>query len=156
MSDLVALDVTDPLGSTLAEFIIGDPDLIYLDGNSLGRLHRNVVAAVEHATRQEWGNGLVRSWEHWIDLPRQAGDVIGSLIGASPGEVLVADQTSVNLFKLAEAAMARQHPRRVIVTDSANFPSDRYVLEEVARRHAGELRVVADQDELARVVDEST
>jgi kynureninase len=90
----------------------------------------------------EWGQELVRGWRHWVDLPTSAGDRVGSLIGAAPGQVVVCDSISVNLFKLAWAALEAQPGRRVLVTDSGNFPSDRYVLAGAAERRKGQLRVV--------------
>jgi kynureninase len=140
--DAARRDAEDPLAAFRDEFVVADPDLIYLDGNSLGRLPRRTIEAVEGTLREEWGAGLVRSWHQWIDLPTRLGDAIAPLIGAAPGEVLVADQTSVNLFKLASAAVAAGR-RPVIVTDDANFPSDRYVLEAIAHSAGGALRTVA-------------
>lgn len=156
MPDLAALDAIDPLRHVVAEFIDDEPGLVYLDGNSLGRLHPDVAAAVERTTRDEWGRGLVRSWSSWVEAPRRGGDLIGSLIGAGPGEVLIADQTSVNLYKLASAAMDRRGERSVIVTDAANFPSDHYILAAVADRHGAALRVVGSTAELAESIDEDT
>ena len=140
------LDAGDPLASVRDEFVVTDPDLIYLDGNSLGRLpvraRRDVLAALD----DDWGDGLVRSWDRWVDLGSRTGDLLAPLIGARPGEVAIADQTSVNLFKLASAAMAATG-RTDIVTDEGNFPSDMYVLDSVARAAGGRLRLLpADPD----------
>jgi kynureninase len=136
-------DAADPLGPFRDRFVVADPDLIYLDGNSLGRLSHDAVAAVEEALHREWGAGLVRSWDDWIDLPARTGDLLAPLVGAAPGEVLVADQTSVNLYKLAAAAVSASAGRADIITDSTNFPSDRYVLAGVAEAAGGRLREVA-------------
>lgn len=136
-----ALDAADPLAPFRDTFVVRDPELIYLDGNSLGRLPIRTAEAMTRAIDIEWGDGLVRSWHEWIDLPEQIGDTIAPLIGARTGEVLVADQTSVNLFKLASAALAATE-RTDVVTDDANFPSDHYVLRAVAERNGGRLRVV--------------
>ncbi len=138
-ADAARLDAADPLGSFRDRFAIPDPGLIYMDGNSLGRPPRLALERLKAAAHEEWGEGLVRSWDHWVDVPVATGDLLGTeLLGARPGEVLLSDQTSVNLFKLASAALAARPGRPVVVTDSTNFPSDRYVLEGVA----GEMRVV--------------
>lgn len=135
------LDASDPLASFRDAFVVADPKLSYLDGNSLGRLPKRTASAVERVVRHEWGEGLVRSWHDWIDLSEEIGDLLAPVLGASPGEVLVCDQTSVNLFKLAWAGLAASG-RSVIVGDDSNFPSDRYVLASVARARGGEYREV--------------
>ena len=135
------LDAADPIADSRNEFVIADDELIYLDGNSLGRLPRRAVRLIGDTVEKEWGSDLARSWEHWIDLPTVVGDQIAPLIGARPGEVLVSDQTSINLFKLASAAL-RRTGRSDIVTDDQNFPSDRYVLAAVAGNAGGSLRTV--------------
>ncbi len=137
--DAERLDAADPLAPFRERFAIPDPGLIYMDGNSLGRPPRLALRRLKAAAHEEWGEGLVRSWERWVDVPREAGDVLGTeLLGARPGEVVLSDQTSVNLYKLAAAALGARPGRTAIVTDSTNFPSDRYVLEGLT----GELRVV--------------
>jgi len=140
--DASALDAVDPLRASRDRFVIDDPELIYLDGNSLGRLPRTAMDAIGATVSSEWGAGLVRSWHEWIDLPTRIGDQIAPLVGAKAGEVLVCDQTSVNLYKLATAALVATG-RRDIVTDDANFPSDRYILEQVASAAGGQCRVAA-------------
>jgi kynureninase len=128
-----ALDAADPLAAFAARFVADDPDLIYLDGNSLGRLPRATVDRLREVVGQEWGGALVRGWGSWMDLPRRTGDRIGvDLLGARAGEVLVSDSTTVNFFKLATAALDARPGRRTIVTDRDNFPTDRYVLEGLA------------------------
>ncbi len=140
------LDARDPLASIRDEFVVTDPDLVYLDGNSLGRLPARARSDVLATVDDDWGDGLVRSWDHWVDLGSRIGDLLAPLIGARPGEVAIADQTSVNLFKLASAAMAATG-RTDIVTDEGNFPSDMYVLDSVARAAGGRLRLLpADPD----------
>lgn len=100
-------------------------------------------ARIAEVVGAEWGHGLVRSWHSWVGLPREVGDLIGRhLIGAAPGQVLVADSTTVNLFKLSNAALDAQPGRRVIVTDDDNFPTDRYVLQGVAEQRGRELRMI--------------
>ena len=136
-----ACDAADPLASCRERFARDDPSLIYLDGNSLGMLPLATAERIADVVRREWGAGLVRSWEHWIDLPRRAGDLLGSqLLGAAPGQVLVCDSTTVNLYKLARAALEARPGRTVIVTDDDNFPTDRYVLAGVAAERGADLR----------------
>ena len=141
-------DVGDPLAQFRDRFVHDDPTLIYLDGNSLGPLPVRTQARIADVVDQEWGVGLVRSWERWIALPGQAGDAVGEhLVGAAAGQVLVCDSTTVNLYKLAWAALEAQAGRDVIVTDDDNFPTDRYVLEGLAAQRGAELRMLhADMD----------
>jgi kynureninase len=143
-----ALDAADPLARYRDRFVIDDPNLLYLDGNSLGRLPKATLDRLRTAVEDEWGGRLIRGWDTWIDLARQAGDVLGTgVLGVAPGETVLADSTSVNLYKLASAALGARPGRRVIVTDDDNFPTDRYVLEGVAATRGAELRLVpADID----------
>ncbi len=129
-----ALDAADPLTAFRDRFVIDDPDLIYLDGNSLGRLPRETVDRLAGVVGDEWGRRLVRGWgEGWFEAATRIGGKIAGLIGAAEDEVIMADATSVNLFKLATAALRARPGRRVILTDDLNFPSDLYVLQGVAR-----------------------
>jgi len=135
------LDRADPLAGFRDRFVIADPDVVYLDGNSLGRLPvatRERLAGVV----AQWGNDLIGGWERWIDVGRQAGDVIAGIVGADPGEVILSDSTSVNLFKLAGAALDARPGRTVIVTDDDNFPTDRYLLSGIADARGLTLRMV--------------
>ncbi|MFA7410529.1 MAG: aminotransferase class V-fold PLP-dependent enzyme, partial [Bacteroidales bacterium] len=126
----VELDAADPLRSFRSEFVINDPDLIYLDGNSLGRLPVRTASLMRQAVEQEWGVRLIRGWnEEWMALSERIGGKIARLIGAEPDEVILTDSTSVNLFKLAFAAMKYQADRDIILTDSLNFPSDLYIFQ---------------------------
>jgi kynureninase len=158
------LDAADPLAGFRERFIWDDPDLVYLDGNSLGRLPRATAERLADVVRCEWGAGLIRSWEHWVDLPRRAGDLLGEhLLGAAPGQVAVSDSTTVNLYKLACAALDARPDRRVIVTDDDNFPTDRYVLAGIAAQRGYELRMVhtdldlgIDEAALGAAVDDRT
>jgi kynureninase len=131
-ADAEALDAADSLAPFIDRFVVADPGRIYLDGNSLGRLSVDVRGALE-AVIADWGERVVEGWHNWIELPSRVGDRLArAVLGAQPGEVLVADSVTVNLFKLAHAAAdLRPGP---IVTDAANFPTDRYVLEGVARQ----------------------
>lgn len=147
--DALARDAADPLAAYRQRFVDDDPELIYLDGNSLGRLPAATADRLHHVAREEWGRGLVRSWSDWIDLPARVGDRIGThLLGAAPGQTVVSDSTTVNLFKLAAAALDARPGRRVILTDDDNFPTDRYVLEGLAAQRGLELRMLpSDVDE---------
>ena len=124
------LDAQDELASFRDRFVIEDPDLIYLDGNSLGRLPKTTEPRLQEAVQQQWGQRLIRSWnEDWMHKPSQIGAKIAELIGAHPDEVLVADSTSVNLFKLVVAGLRARPERKKIVTDELNFPSDLYIFQ---------------------------
>ena len=157
------LDLADPLAEYRERFTLDDPSLIYLNGNSLGALPRAVMWRLDHIIREEWGTGLVRSWDHWVELPERAGDLVGELTGAAPGQVLVTDNTTVNLYKLASAALEARPGRHVIVTDQDNFPTDRYVLEGIAAQRGAELRLLGTDinegvrpDAVRAAVDEDT
>jgi len=141
-----AADAADPLADYRDRFAHED-DKIYLDGNSLGRLP---VATRERlaAMAAEWGERLVGGWPDWIDAPLRTGDLIAGLIGAAPGEVVVCDSTTVNLFKLVEAALDARGGG-ALVTDRGNFPTDRYVLEGIAARRGLELRLFDGEPEAA-------
>jgi kynureninase len=137
------LDVADPLAKFRDRFVRADDAPIYLDGNSLGPLPLATQARIAEVVSSEWGLGLVRSWSHWVGLPSEVGDLIGEhLTGAAPGQVLVGDSTTVNLFKLINAALDAQPGRSVLVTDDDNFPADRYVLQGVAAQRGCELRML--------------
>jgi kynureninase len=133
-ADPAALDAADPLASFRDRFAIPDPDLIYLDGNSLGRPPLAALERLAQVAREEWAGELTRGWEHWLEAPRRVGDLLSvELLGARPDEVVICDSTTVDFYRLALAALEARSDRRVIVTDRANFPTDRYVLEGLAR-----------------------
>ncbi|MGO8961518.1 MAG: kynureninase [Streptosporangiaceae bacterium] len=137
------MDAADQLASFRDRFVHQDRDIIYLDGNSLGPLPVRTQARIAEVVDQEWGVGLVRSWDKWIGLPAEAGDMVGEhLVGAAAGQVLVCDSVTINLYKLACAALDARPRRDVIITDDDNFPTDRYVLEGVAAQRGCELRVI--------------
>ncbi len=137
-------DQRDPLAEFRDYFYFDDTDRIYLDGNSLGRLPKRTPELLGDMVRSEWGSGLVQSWNDWMDLPRSVGDRLArSFLGASPGEVIISDSTSVNFYKLACAALDARPGRKVIVTDSENFPTDRYILAGIAQQRGLELRTIA-------------
>jgi kynureninase len=141
-ADAEALDWADPLRGYRDRFVFAPGAPIYMDGNSLGRLPRATVEAMRRVVEADWGGRLVEAWEEWIDLPQRAGARLAPLVGAAPDEVLVADSTSANLHRLAGAVLAAFPGRRTLVTDAANFPTDRYVLAGLAAEHGGELRLI--------------
>jgi kynureninase len=133
-ADPAALDAADPLGPFRRRFVIPDPDLVYLDGNSLGRPPLAAIERLARVATEEWAGELIRGWDHWLAGPRRVGDLLGTgLLGARGDEVAICDSTTVDFFRLASAALDARPGRRVIVTDRANFPTDRYVLEGLAR-----------------------
>lgn len=157
------LDDADPLAGFRSRFVITEPDLIYLDGNSLGRLPVGSAERLQNLVTAGWGERLVRGWPDWIDEPTRIGDVLAAdVLGARPGEVLVGDSTTVNLYKLAAAAAgsatAADPARRVLLTTASNFPTDRYVLAGLARSTRLEVKLLdlaEDSDglrELARAL----
>lgn len=159
-------DYEDELRSFRDAFYLPDPNLIYLDGNSLGVLPNSTPQLLDHVVKHEWGNRLIRSWnEGWYERPSETGASLANLLGAHPEEVIMADSTSVNLFKLAFAALKYQHGRTSIVSDALNFPSDLYVLQGLVE-HFGrqyQLRLVPspdgigiEMDKLAELLDKQT
>jgi kynureninase len=154
--DAQALDAADPLAPLRAQFDIPE-GLIYLDGNSLGVLPRSTAARVQQVVTQEWGQGLIRSWNSagWMAMPARVGDKIARLVGAGSGELVVADSTSVNLFKVLAAALhiVRQDApaRRVILSERSNFPTDLYIAESLAREHGFELVLLEPHEIAARL-----
>lgn len=155
-----ALDAADPLASFRARFSV-PPGLIYLDGNSLGVLPAATPARLAQVIAEEWGAGLIRSWNStpsgpgWVDLPQRLGDKLAPVIGAAADTVRVCDSTSVNLFKLLAAALAKRPGRTVIVSEADNFPTDLYIAEGLAgllgQQHV--LRLVA-ADDIEAALDE--
>ena len=156
--EALALDAADALAPLREQFSL-PPGLIYLDGNSLGVLPKATAARVQQVVQQEWGVDLIRSWNSagWMDLPQRVGDKIARLVGASPGELVVADSTSVNLFKVLSAALSMAQAdtpkRKRIVSERSNFPTDLYIAESLARERGHEL-VLVEADELPAALDE--
>ena len=149
--DALALDAADPLAPLRAQFSL-PPGVIYLDGNSLGVLPRQTAARVQQVVTEEWGQGLIRSWNSagWIDLPQRVGDKIAQLVGVGAGELVVADSTSVNLFKVLSAALSISQAdapgRRVIVSERSNFPTDLYIAQALAAERGFELLLVEPEE----------
>jgi len=126
------LDNQDPLANFRKRFIIADPNLIYLDGNSLGRLPKDTIPHIQNLVEEQWGKGLIEGWNKgWFEMPTVLGSRIAQLIGAREDEVVVCDTTSVNLFKLAAAALRYQAGKKVLLSDEFNFPTDLYVFQGV-------------------------
>ena len=160
------LDKQDALAKFRQAFYIADPDLIYLDGNSLGRLPLATRERVRTAVEMEWGIDLIRGWNaNWYQAPARVGEKIARLVGAAPDQVLVSDSTSVNLFKLVCAALALRPERNCIVSDVLNFPSDIYILQGIipllGNRHSLTLVPSADEisidlRDIAARIDENT
>jgi kynureninase len=153
-----ALDAADPLAGFRERFVITRPELIYLDGNSLGRLPR---AGRERAAGvlDEWSDRLVSGWDEWIDMPTRVGDLLAEgVLGARPGEVIVSDSTTVNLFKLCSAALDayRLSAQGAVVTDGDNFPTDRYVLEGLAEQRGLTLRMIDRPEDLESALGDGT
>jgi kynureninase len=141
-ADAAARDAADPLAAFRERFVFTDEHRIYLDGNSLGRLPIATRARL-HALADDWGDRLVSGWPDWIDAPTRVGDLLAeAVLGAQPGEVIVGDSTTVNLYKLCSAAL--DLAPGPLVTNRDNFPTDRYVLEGLAAQRGVELRLVDD------------
>jgi len=146
-SAALELDQRDPLHSFKEQFVIADPDTCYLDGNSLGRLPHATIRAINEFLTQEWGREVVTGWSHWVDEAQSVGDLIGrSALGAAAGQVLACDTTSVNFYQLASAAIAARSGRKTIITDAANFPTDRYILQGLAKNLGLTLVVIDNED----------
>ena len=151
------LDAADPLRALREQFELPS-GVIYLDGNSLGPLPRAAIKAVEHAQRQEWGQGLIRSWNSagWMARAQAVGDRIATLVGAGPGELVVADSTSINLYKVLHAALRlalqRDPLRRVLLTEQGNFPTDLYIAQEVCDQLGLRLQCLGPQEDVLAVL----
>ncbi len=157
------LDAEDPLAQFKQRFVIRDPELIYLDGNSLGRQPLEARATLLDVIDTQWADQLIRSWnEGWWELQLELGDRLAPIVGALPGEVVISDATSVNLYKLAESAVRARPERSRIITDDLNFPTDVYVLDGIARAHNFELVIVESDgingpiEDIATAIDQDT
>ena len=128
------LDRKDPLNKYISEFVKSDPSLCYLDGNSLGRLPKQTIENINDFLTNEWGKELVNGWTHWIDEAQRVGDLVGeAALGAKNGQVLVTDTTSINFYRACKAAISAKPGRKTIIIDEANFPTDRYILQGIAK-----------------------
>jgi kynureninase len=141
------LDRKDPLAHFKSQFVIGDPDMCYLDGNSLGRLPKATITAINDFMSKEWGPEVVTGWSHWVDEAQPTGDLLGeAALGAAAGQVLVCDTTSVNFYQLCLAAIHARPGRKTIITDAANFPTDRYILDGIAKQFGLNLVIIENED----------
>ncbi len=157
-ASLEAADRADALAAVRERFML-PPGVVYLDGNSLGPLPRATPERIVTVMRDEWGGGLIRSWNDagWMEAPARIGDKIARLIGAVPGSVVVADSTSVNLFKLLSAALALRPDRRKIVSEAGNFPTDLYIAEGLTDQLGRGHRLVrAAPEAIAEAIDDDT
>ncbi|SFI78469.1 MULTISPECIES: kynureninase [unclassified Pseudomonas] len=160
-SHCLALDEQDPLAPLRRQFALPE-GVIYLDGNSLGARPVTALARAQAVIAEEWGNGLIRSWNSagWADLSQRLGNRLAPLIGAGDGEVVITDTTSINLFKVLSAALTvqrqRQPHRKVIVSEASNFPTDLYIAEGLAEllQQGYALRLVNSPDELPQAIDQ--
>ncbi len=151
-----ALDAADPFASARARFAVPD-GLIYLDGKSLGALPGATIDASRDTVERQWGERLIRSWgEGWMDAPARIGAKIAPLIGAKPNEVIVADSTSTNLFKLIVAALRHDPARSVVVSEAGNFPTDLHIAEGAAACVPGATLIAVPRDRLAEAIDGDT
>ena len=140
------LDARDPLARFRSQFVISDPNICYLDGNSLGRLPLTTIDAVNAFMKDEWGPEVVTGWGHWVDEAQPTGDLIGrATLGAAAGQVLACDTTSVNFYQLALAAIHARPGRKTIITDAANFPTDRYILDGIAKQFGLKLVIIDNE-----------
>jgi kynureninase len=154
-SEADRLDAADPLRGKRDLFHL-PAGIIYLDGNSLGPPPKAAFAELEQAARQEWGEGLIRSWNAagWFTLTDTMGDQVGRLIGAQAGETVVTDSTSINIFKALHAALALRPDRRTILAERDSFPTDLYIAEGVAKSRGAVLRLATHSAALASLIDE--
>lgn len=140
------LDKNDPLARFKSQFVVTDPQMCYLDGNSLGRLPKETISAVNNLMT-EWGAEVVTGWGHWVDEAQPTGDLLGqAALGAAPGQILVCDTTSVNFYQLCLAAVHARPGRKTIITDAANFPTDRYILDGIAKQFGLNLVLIQNED----------
>ncbi len=134
------LDLDDPLAPFRAEFLIPDDEVVYLDGNSLGRTPKATVERLKRVVETEWAADLITSWSHWLDMPRRVGDRMGAIIGSRPGEVAVHDNTTLNIYQAVHMALGLRPDRTVVSVATDDFPSDRYVVEGIARDRGLQVR----------------
>lgn len=153
-----AMDRADPLAPLRDRFDLPE-GMLYLDGNSLGAMPKDASARAHYVVTREWGADLIKSWNSagWFDLPVRLGDKLAPLIGAAPGEVVICDSTSQNLFKVLSAAVALRPDRSVLILEGSNFPTNNYIAQGVAAATGGRVKVrLCEKDEIAEAIDEQT
>lgn len=159
-------DASDGLAGFRDEFVIDDPNLIYMDGNSLGRLPKRSAERAASVVNEEWGKLLIRSWGiNWYAAPRKIGAKIAHLVGAAESEVIMSDSTTNNLYKVVMAALMMQPDRKKIVSDEFNFPSDLYVLQGCSNLFGGRYNIdllhsedgiTIKEDQISQAIDSDT
>ena len=160
LQDCLERDHSDPLRTLRTLFVLPE-GVVYLDGNSLGAMPRGAVERAQEVVAQEWGQGLIRSWNSagWFELPRRLGRQIAPLIGAAGDDVVVSDSTSINLYKVLSAALSLaqqdQPGRRVLLSERSNFPTDLYIAESLCRAHGLALRLVEGDEVLGALGDDT-
>ncbi len=167
LSAATIADISDPLAHVRTQFVITDPNIVYFDGNSLGRMPVVTAEHLHHVIHNEWADGLIRGWGRgWYEAPARVGDKIGRLIGAAPGQVIACDSTSVNLYKCVMAALNARPGRTQIVSDALNFPSDLYIMQGAIAQyghrhtltlvHSHDQELTVDLDDLEALITPDT
>ena len=160
-ADCVARDRADSLAYARKRFSVPE-NVVYLDGNSLGALPVATISRLNETLQREWGEGLIRSWNNadWVTLPQRVGAAIAGLLGASADEIVAADSTSVNIFKLLAGALAlasKQDPaRRVILSERGNFPTDLYVAQGIVESFGGGYKLRLVDGDIENAFDDHT
>lgn len=159
------LDKKDELAA-FKDYFVSEPDTIYLDGNSLGRLPKKTIEQTNNLVSNQWGKGLIRSWnEHWIDLPQKTAAKIAKIVGAQPDEIFVGDSTSLNLYKLAFATLNLNPSKKKILSDNLNFPTDLYILQGLIEQQFRDKSlsiieskdgIVLDEEQFEKAIDKDT
>jgi kynureninase len=151
--DSLTLDAADPLAGYRDRFFIPDPSVVYLDGNSLGMPPKRTLERLTEIYEHDWATGLIRSWDHWVDMPQRVGDLLAPLIGAHPGEVVLHDNTTLCVYQAVHAAIAMRPDRSIIAISEDDFPTDRYVVDGIAAATGHTVRHGFDHlDDVACVV----
>lgn len=148
-----SLDAADPLAAFRDRFHIPNPSVVYLDGNSLGMPPKRTIERLAEVYERDWATGLIRSWDHWVDMPQRVGDLLAPLIGVGPGEVVLHDNTTLCVYQAVHAGIAMRPDRRVIAISEHDFPTDRYVVDGIAAATGHTVRHGFDRlDDVAVIV----